>query len=116
MDLSSLHLYSRSRCKGLLNALWSRYSTPLSCFLHNSRINANPEPLFHSNIRQIPDNQEVFLDVNGFSSLTFDLTERVTQFATDKEALEYHFSDIIGEGDSKKIWTVHEHVDLPKFS
>ncbi|KAK4697108.1 hypothetical protein P7C71_g908, partial [Lecanoromycetidae sp. Uapishka_2] len=68
-----------------------------------------------SNIRQVPDNQEVFLDVNGFSSLTFDLTERVTQFATDKEALEYHFSDILAEGDSKQVWSIHDQVELPKF-
>ncbi|KAF2084527.1 Mog1p/PsbP-like protein [Saccharata proteae CBS 121410] len=62
-----------------------------------------------SNIRQVPDNQEVFLDSNGFTSLIFDLTERVDAPAagSDEEALKYHFSDIIDEEtneDSTRIW------------
>ena len=68
-----------------------------------------------STIRQVPDNQEVYLDASGFSSLTFDLTEHQSQFSTDNEALEYHFADIVAEGDSKNIWSVNESVELPKF-
>ncbi|KAK3173614.1 hypothetical protein OEA41_006946 [Lepraria neglecta] len=68
-----------------------------------------------STIRQVPDNQEVYLEANGFTSLTIDLTERVTQFSTDKEALEYHLADIIAEGDTKQIVSVFENVQLSKF-
>ena len=69
----------------------------------------------HSTIRQVPDNQEVYLDSNGFTSLTIDLTERVTHFSTDKEALEYHFDDIVAEGDTKQVLAIHENVKLVKF-
>lgn len=68
-----------------------------------------------SNIRQVPDNQEVYLDKSGLTSLTFDITERVSHLSTDKEALEYHFADIVAEGDTKNIWSVVENVELPNF-
>ncbi len=69
----------------------------------------------HSNIRQVPDNQEVYLDKNGFTSLTFDITERVSHLSTDKEALEYHFADIVAENDTKNIWSISENVELSNF-
>ncbi|CAD6587630.1 MAG: hypothetical protein ASARMPREDX12_004651 [Alectoria sarmentosa] len=68
-----------------------------------------------SNIRQVPDNQEVYLDMNGFTSLTFDITERVSHVSTDKDALEYHFADIVAEEDTQNIWSVVENVELPNF-
>ncbi|KAL2045521.1 hypothetical protein N7G274_001949 [Stereocaulon virgatum] len=68
-----------------------------------------------SAIRQVPDNQEVYVESNGFTSLTIDLTERVTHFSTDKEALEYHFDDIIAEGDTKQVLAVNEDIKLAKF-
>lgn len=69
----------------------------------------------NSNIRQVPDNQEVYLDKNGFTSLTFDITERVSHLSTDKEALEYHFADIVAENDTKNILSIVETVELPNF-
>ena len=48
-----------------------------------------------SNLRQIPDNQEVYLDPNGFTSIVFDILERVEK--TDAEALKVHVQEI-GEG------------------
>lgn len=68
-----------------------------------------------SNIRQVPDNQEVYLDQNGFTSLTFDITERVSYVSTDREALEYHFADIVAEEDTKNTLSVVENVELPNF-
>lgn len=59
-----------------------------------------------STIRQVPDHQEVYLSATGFSSLIFDLGERVTHASTDEEALRYHFADIVDEKDTKKILSV----------
>lgn len=49
----------------------------------------------HSSIRQVPDHQEVYLDSSGFTSIIFDITERVENVATDEEALKFHFDDIV---------------------
>ena len=68
-----------------------------------------------SDIRQVPDNQEVYLDNAGFTSLIFDITERVSHLSTDKEALEYHFADVVAEIDTQNIWSVIENVELPHF-
>ena len=69
----------------------------------------------NSNIRQVPDNQEVYLERNGFTSLTFDITERVSHLPTDKEALKYHFADIVAENDMTKIWSIIENVEMPNL-
>ncbi|EGP83627.1 unnamed protein product [Zymoseptoria tritici ST99CH_1A5] len=55
-----------------------------------------------SEIREVPDTQEVYLDRDGFSSIVVDILERVDK-PTDGEALEYHLSDIIDEdlGEAK---------------
>ncbi|KAF2259981.1 Mog1p/PsbP-like protein [Lojkania enalia] len=56
-----------------------------------------------SNIRQIPDHQEVYLDANGYSSIVFDILERVEK-SSDEEALQYHFQDLIdGTGDATNV-------------
>ena len=72
-------------------------------------------PSSHSKIRQVPDNQEVYLDKNGFTSLTFDITERVSHLSTDKEALEYHLADIVADTDIQNTWSIVENVELPHF-
>ena len=59
-----------------------------------------------SEIRQVPDNQEVYLAADGLSSLVFDLGERVTDQATDEAALRFHFDDIVDEGDEKVVWEI----------
>ncbi|KAI9852538.1 MAG: hypothetical protein M1838_000406 [Thelocarpon superellum] len=62
-----------------------------------------------SEIRQVPDNQEVYLDRDGFTSIIFDLTERVTDVSSDEAALLYHLSDVTDEdedgGGAAKIWS-----------
>ena len=60
--------------------------------------------LFPSIIRQVPDNQEVYLDANGLTSIIFDITERVAHLATDEDALKYHFEDIVETGEGVRIW------------
>ncbi|KAF2459475.1 hypothetical protein BDY21DRAFT_300199 [Lineolata rhizophorae] len=61
-----------------------------------------------SSIRQVPDNQEVWLDTNGFTSIIFDITERVDEqtASSDEDAMKFHFADIAsGSNDDTKIWT-----------
>ncbi|KAF2143878.1 uncharacterized protein K452DRAFT_285917 [Aplosporella prunicola CBS 121167] len=60
-----------------------------------------------SDIRQVPDNQEVYLDANGFASIVFDITERLdpSQASNDEEALKFHFHDIAGDtNDATSFW------------
>jgi len=68
-----------------------------------------------SNIRQVPDNQEVYLDKDGFTSIMFDITERLDDAGTDDEALKAHFQDIIESSDGVKVWSsdVTKLINLP---
>ncbi|KAI9827634.1 MAG: hypothetical protein M1819_006923 [Sarea resinae] len=62
-----------------------------------------------SNIRQVPDHQEVYIDVNGYTSIIFEITEHVEkdQASTDEEAIKYHLDDIAEEpGDRLEIWSL----------
>lgn len=56
----------------------------------------------HSNIRQVPDNQEVYLARNALGSIVVEITERVQPpdhpCTTDEEALQYHYQDLIAAG------------------
>jgi hypothetical protein len=66
------------------------------------RTNAN----LNSQIRQIPDNQEVYLSSTKLTSVIFDITERVatSDAATDEDALKFHFTDYVnGTNDESKI-------------
>lgn len=61
----------------------------------------------HSAIREVPDTQEVYLDKDGFTSVIFDLTERIeeAEARTDEEALKYHFQDTVGDSnDVTRFW------------
>jgi Ran-interacting Mog1 protein len=60
-----------------------------------------------SHIRQIPDNQEVFLDNNGLASITFDLTERVEASDT-QDAIATHLAEVVGADNAEVI----EMVDV----
>ncbi|KAI4204642.1 MAG: hypothetical protein LQ350_000957 [Teloschistes chrysophthalmus] len=57
-----------------------------------------------SNIREVPDHQEIYLDASGFSSIVIEIAERVTDPPTDDEALRFHFEDIVDEQDSSRVW------------
>ena len=59
---------------------------------------------FHSEFRQVPDNQEVYLDKDGFSSIVIEILERVDK--SDPDALKFHLQDIVEEDAGEtKIWT-----------
>jgi len=63
-----------------------------------------------SKIRQVPDNQEVWIDENGFTSIIFDITERVGPKGRgpeiDGRALTQHLEDIVGDDiDTVKVWS-----------
>jgi len=63
-----------------------------------------------STIRQVPDHQEVYLDKDGFTSIIFDITERVglagSGPATDGAAMTTHLEDIVdSDTDTVKVWS-----------
>ncbi|KAI4197607.1 MAG: hypothetical protein LQ346_002952 [Caloplaca aetnensis] len=57
-----------------------------------------------SNIREVPDHQEIYLDASGFSSIIIEIAERVLEPSTDEEALKFHFHDIVEEHDTSSIY------------
>lgn len=66
-----------------------------------------------STIRQVPDNQEVYLDKDGFTSIIFDITERVglpgSGAATDGAAMTTHLEDIVDSDiDTVKVWSTSD--------
>lgn len=81
-----------------------------------SKCGRNPFSLilpFHSNIRQVPDNQEVYLDGDGFTSVVVEILEREEK--PDNEALEYHLRDLVEDdeddaAEKTKVWWTGEAV------
>ncbi|KAI4187580.1 MAG: hypothetical protein L6R41_002725 [Letrouitia leprolyta] len=65
-----------------------------------------------SDIREVPDHQEIYLDASGFSSIIVEIAERVTQPDADDEVLKFHFHDIVEEQDTGRIW----HTDVANLS
>jgi hypothetical protein len=66
-----------------------------------------------SQIRQVPDNQEVWIDKDGFTSIIFDITERVGSsgggLERDGRALTTHLEDLVGDdADAVKVWNTTE--------
>ena len=51
-------------------------------------------------MRQVPDNQEVWIDKDGFTSIIFDITERVGEPGSgpeiDGRAITTHLQDLVG--------------------
>lgn len=67
----------------------------------------------NSTIRQVPDHQEVYLDKDGFTSIIFDITERIGQPgsgpATDGAAMTTHLEDIVDSDiDTIKVWSTSD--------
>jgi hypothetical protein len=54
-----------------------------------------------SDLRQIPDEQEVFVDRNGLASITFDILEKADE-SNLKAATAIHLDEII-EGDAVEV-------------
>lgn len=65
-----------------------------------------------SKLRQVPDNQEVFIDKDGFTSIIFDITERVggagSSDQIDGRALTTHLEELVGTDaeteTTVKVW------------
>jgi hypothetical protein len=56
-----------------------------------------------SQIRQIPDHQEVYLESEGYSSIVVEILEYIDK-PSDDEALQYHFADLVeGTGDTTNL-------------
>jgi hypothetical protein len=80
-------------------------------YLRGKRTLTDPSP--YSNIRQVPDNQEVYLDGDGFTSVVVEILEREEK--PDNEALEYHLRDLVEDdeddaAEKTKVWWRGEAV------
>ncbi|KAK4192278.1 putative ran guanine nucleotide release factor [Podospora australis] len=66
-----------------------------------------------SKLRQVPDNQEVYIDKDGFTSIIVDITERVGPagggLEKDGRALTTHLEELVGDdADTVKVWNTTE--------
>ncbi|KAI5460266.1 hypothetical protein BGZ63DRAFT_244434 [Mariannaea sp. PMI_226] len=66
-----------------------------------------------SDLREVPDNQEVWIDKDGFTSIIFDITERVGGSGSgpeiDGKAMTAHLEDMVGSDiDTVRIWNTAE--------
>ncbi|KAL7923143.1 hypothetical protein ACQKWADRAFT_290086 [Trichoderma austrokoningii] len=73
-----------------------------------------------SKLRQVPDNQEVWIDKDGFTSIIFDISERVGGAGSSPEidgrAMTTHLEDMVGSDiDTVKIWNTAE-TEFTKMS
>ncbi|KAK3346674.1 hypothetical protein B0T25DRAFT_521043 [Lasiosphaeria hispida] len=73
-----------------------------------------------SGLRQVPDNQEVYIDKDGFTSIILEITERVkskgTGLEADGRALTTHLEELVGDDtETVKVWNTTEtqitHLD-----
>lgn len=76
---------------------------------------------YTSKLRQVPDNQEVYIDKDGFSSIIFEICERVGPSGSSAEidgtALSTHLEELVGDDkDTVRVWntTDTEFTKLPK--
>ncbi|KAK8175181.1 ran-interacting Mog1 protein [Phyllosticta citrichinensis] len=71
-----------------------------------------------STIRQVPDNQEVYLERDGFTSVIFDIMERVeqSQAANDEEALKFHYSDMVGDSNDATHFWHSNTANIPAYT
>lgn len=75
---------------------------------------------FASKLRQVPDNQEVYIDKDGFTSIIFEICERVGPSGAtaeiDGKALSTHLEELVGDdADSVRVWntTDTQFSELP---
>ena len=66
-----------------------------------------------SKLRQVPDNQEVYVKETGLTSIIFDITERVDE-SDVVEAIKYHLEDVAEKGNIIKVWA-NSVVNMAKF-
>ncbi|KAI9487398.1 MAG: Ran GTPase binding protein [Benjaminiella poitrasii] len=66
-----------------------------------------------SQFRQIPDNQEVFVDVNTQQSLIFELLEQVE--ASNEEIAKFHFQQLAEDNDASEVIITSIHALNPQY-
>lgn len=76
-------------------------------------MSSNVRAAVDSKLREVPDNQEVWIDKDGFTSIIFDITERVgpagSGLESDGRALTVHLEDLVGSDiDTVKVWNTTE--------
>jgi hypothetical protein len=64
-----------------------------------------------SQIRPVPDHQEIFVKLDSIESIMFSVLEYVdtTKAKTDEDAIKYHLDDIMDAEvpeEDNKIWTI----------
>lgn len=69
--------------------------------------------LTNSQLREVPDSQEVYIDKDGFTSIIFDITERVgpsgSSLENDGRALTTHLEELVGDDiETVKVWNTTE--------
>ena len=65
-----------------------------------------------SDIRQIPDNQEVWLDRFGSTSIIIDISKRVAseEIYTDEQAFGFHIEDSADPKDRLCVYAIHRET------
>lgn len=58
----------------------------------------------HSSYQLVPDHQEFFIHGNTLASIIVDITERVTEVATNEEAMQYHLEDYVDGSDTLRVY------------
>lgn len=92
-----------------LRATVSHIANPPSRHLDFAQLTSARVYFVHSKIRQVPDNQEVFIDKDGFTSIIVEITERVggpgSSAEIDGKALSVHLEEIVGSDvEGVKVW------------
>ncbi|KAK4231939.1 hypothetical protein QBC38DRAFT_464944 [Podospora fimiseda] len=87
--------------------------TPISLFGGAIKVDIPSNFADVSKLRQVPDNQEVYIDKDGFTSIIVDITERVGPsgggLERDGRALTTHLEELVGDDvDSVKVWNTTE--------
>ncbi|KAI7155191.1 hypothetical protein KC352_g27692, partial [Hortaea werneckii] len=93
--------------EGIGQDVWAAMTTYTPTPLFGGALAASLPSTFGdvSDIRQVPDHQEVWLDRDGYTSVVFEILERVEK-GSDEEALKYHLEDLVEEEDMgrMKVW------------
>ncbi|CAG8586363.1 12529_t:CDS:2, partial [Funneliformis mosseae] len=64
-----------------------------------------------SNVRDVPDNQEVFADLNTDQSIIVEILQFVHQ-ASNEDAARYHFESVANDNDAEDYSTIHQITQL----
>lgn len=119
-EQSRMHCHCIQKKSENLVLLFSRHRLTPPPTLNSPAFSCLTDAFIHSNVRQVPDNQEVYLDGDGFSSIVVEILERVEQddegrALDDKGALEYHLRDLVEDeeddaSEKTRVWSTADAV------